>query len=363
MKNLKILKLFFFLFFFAQLSSAITIAALPWPAQAADNYNSLDYTPQIQIPVSGSDLNKASTKVGSYNSATGVMTSDLLARYIKALYDYGMIIGGILAAIVLMGGGVLWLISAGDPSKINQAKELISGSLVGTVILFSSWLILNTVNPDLLKLQSIKTQVVKVINMVCCQYDEGSPLKERAELTTDKDCAKNGGKAYTSVTDVLGNTTPYSPDSGGKKCSLPGCCIARFNGDPNGEIMKCTNSMHSNCHQPNYFMENKCSEVINEMAQRPDGTVYNHGCIDMDKCATFEDGKECDDSSDGYCYNKICWTGKGQIGEPCGNELYSKCDADEPQGGRTCQGDSWGRSCVSDVWCCKFKSNGQRLNK
>jgi len=161
MKKLKIFKFVFFLFFALQLNAALILTALPLTAQAEDDYSSLDYTPQIKIPVSGSGLDQATTKVGSYNSSSGVMSSDLLARYIKALYDYGMIICGILAAIVLMGGGVLWLTSGGDSGKVSQAKELIIGSLTGTVILFSSWIILNTINPDLLKMRVITTQVVK----------------------------------------------------------------------------------------------------------------------------------------------------------------------------------------------------------
>jgi len=71
-----------------------------------------------------------------------------------------------------MGGGVLWLTSGGDSGKVGQAKELISGSLIGTVILFSSWIILNTINPDLLKMKVITTQVIRpqVLTNIDCQW-------------------------------------------------------------------------------------------------------------------------------------------------------------------------------------------------
>lgn len=368
MKKIKIFKFVFFLFFALQLSGAFILTALPLTAQAEDNYSSLDYTPQIKIPVSGSGLDQATTKVGSYDSASGVMSSDLLARYIKALYDYGMIICGILAAIVLMGGGVLWLTSAGDSSKVGQAKELITGSIIGTVILFSSWLILNTINPDLLKMKVITTQIIKKINMVCCQYGQGNKWTGRAELTTDKDCAKNGGQAFTFVTDTLGNRTPYAPDDNGKKCGIPGCCIGRENGWPQGKIMKCTNTMQSNCSSPSFFMEMNCSSVGAEQGTDASGKYFSRSCSGLtDKCATAKDGDDCFDgqySSEGACYNKICWLGKGGVGEPCGNELYSKCEVDTPQGGRSCQQDRFGRSCINgeNIWCCKFKPNGLRLN-
>lgn len=127
---------------------------------ATQFYNSLNYQPQVQIPVSGSGLDKASTTVGTYNSKTGVMSSDLLARYIQAIYSYGLTIATILAVIVLMGAGLLWLTSAGNDARITQAKEMISGSVVGLLILFGSWMLLNTINPNLLKLQIIQTQII-----------------------------------------------------------------------------------------------------------------------------------------------------------------------------------------------------------
>lgn len=366
MKKLKIFKFIFFLFFALQLSGTVILATLPLVAQAEDNYSSLDYTPQINLPVSGSGLDQATTKVGSYDSASGVMSSDLLARYIKALYDYGMIICGILAAIVLMGGGVLWLTSAGDSSKISQAKELITGSLVGTVILFSSWIILNTINPDLLKMKVITTQIIKKINIVCCQYGQGNKWTGRAELTTDKDCAKNGGEAFTYKTDVLGKVTPYSPNASGKKCSLPVCCIIR---DASQKITSCFYGMEDNCTIAPYKGEvhtGDCSYINEEMYA--DGEVRS--CKGRtDHCATAENGDDCFNTSqarpsDSYCYNKVCWLGKGEVGEPCGNELYSKCEVDTPQGGRTCEQDRFGRSCINgeNIWCCKFKPNGLRLN-
>jgi D-alanyl-D-alanine dipeptidase len=78
-----------------------------------------------------------------------------LGQYLSGIYEYGLSIAGILAAIILMAGGVLWLISGGDASKITQAKELIIGSITGLIILMSSYIILIQVNPDLVKMKSL----------------------------------------------------------------------------------------------------------------------------------------------------------------------------------------------------------------
>ncbi len=116
------------------------------PASLALAADAIKFTPQVAIP----GFATGAVDVGT--TVDGKMTSDLLARYIKAMYDYGLKAAGILAAVILMGGGLIWLTSAGNESKIGQAKEMIVGAISGLIILFSAWLILNTVNPALLSL-------------------------------------------------------------------------------------------------------------------------------------------------------------------------------------------------------------------
>jgi len=152
------------IFLILQVISFTAIFSFPLPTQAqssSDAAKSLQFTPQVQIP--NTEFNKT-VDVGKFNTQTGKMESDLLARYILGFYNYGLAIAGILATIVLMGGGVVWLVSAGDPGKISQAKELIAGSISGVVILVIAWMLLNTINPNLVNLTQLKTTTLtKVI--------------------------------------------------------------------------------------------------------------------------------------------------------------------------------------------------------
>ncbi|MEI6529556.1 MAG: hypothetical protein WCN88_04130 [Candidatus Falkowbacteria bacterium] len=84
-----------------------------------------------------------------------------LGEYVVGLYSYALSIAGILAAIMLMAGGLIWLISAGDASKITQAKEIIIGSITGLIILAASFIILLQINPDLIKMKSIAVNGIK----------------------------------------------------------------------------------------------------------------------------------------------------------------------------------------------------------
>lgn len=129
-----------------------------------DVFAQLNFTPQVDIPngVEGKTL------VGKGGQST------LLGQYIEGIYNYSLGIGGILAAIVLMGGGVMWLVSGGNQAKIGQAKDIILGSIVGLGLLFSAYLLLNTINPALLDMKPISITNVSNINSgvnACCQCD------------------------------------------------------------------------------------------------------------------------------------------------------------------------------------------------
>ncbi len=78
-----------------------------------------------------------------------------IAEYITALYKYGLGIGTMLAILSLMIGGVLWLISGGQQNLVKEAKAWIFASISGSVLLFGSYLLLETLNPNLVNLNAV----------------------------------------------------------------------------------------------------------------------------------------------------------------------------------------------------------------
>lgn len=84
-----------------------------------------------------------------------------LGEYIIGIYKYAISIVGILATIVMMIGGFMWLLAGGNPSKISEAKSWISASLTGLIIALSSYLILYQINPNLVKFEALKVKFVK----------------------------------------------------------------------------------------------------------------------------------------------------------------------------------------------------------
>lgn len=305
----------------------VFVSLLLLPASFALAADAIKFTPQVAIP----GFATGAVDVGT--TVDGKVTSDLLARYIKAIYDYGLKAAGILAAVILMGGGLLWLTSAGNESKIGQAKEMIIGSISGLVVLFSAWLILNTVNPALLNLTPLSLTNIDT-TYGCCQYSD------KAEMTTSNKCADAKGTLKVSETNsILNKTTNYAVSADGKTCTMPGCCITDHGQGLANSL--CINTMESECDlSKSTFVGVDCQLA---------GGQYN--CTMFDKCATTEDGGDCFTSpinTKYFCYNKICWEGDGKLNEPCGTDQGATCKAastcaERSLGGRNC--DTWGIAC------------------
>jgi len=120
--------------------------------------------PQLQIDIPTVKL--SSTTCTTTDNGSYTCQIPWLAEYVVGLYNYGLAIAGILAAIILMAGGVLWLVSGGDASRITQAKELIIGSVTGLIILVSAYVLLGQINPDLNQLKPLTVGTIKALELV-----------------------------------------------------------------------------------------------------------------------------------------------------------------------------------------------------
>jgi len=83
-----------------------------------------------------------------------------IAEFIVGIYKYALGIAAVLAVLMVMFAGVMYLISAGNPQKVGQAKNFIIGAISGLVILASSYLLLYLINPDLTRLGPIVIEAV-----------------------------------------------------------------------------------------------------------------------------------------------------------------------------------------------------------
>ncbi|HOU45641.1 MAG TPA: hypothetical protein PLA41_00620 [Candidatus Pacearchaeota archaeon] len=84
-----------------------------------------------------------------------------LIQYIAYLYNFSIVVCGLLVLWSLISGGYSYLMSRGSPSKISQAKDQIFSAFLGLIILLASYMLLETINPGLLKLELHLSKIEK----------------------------------------------------------------------------------------------------------------------------------------------------------------------------------------------------------
>lgn len=89
-------------------------------------------------------------------SPNGILLDDstTLSGLVAYLYGWMIAIGGLAAFSVIVFAGVQYLTSAGDPGKTKGAKDKITSAVGGLLLLLSTVLILNVINPELTILTS-----------------------------------------------------------------------------------------------------------------------------------------------------------------------------------------------------------------
>lgn len=117
---------------------------------------------------------------------------DIFALYVKYLVNLFIWIAGILALAGLIYGGILYLVSTGKPDRMASAKSQINAAFFGLLILLSSYLILNTINPQLTELRLEPLELIEMEE----QEEITSPV---AEISTSIDPESSPGRIIEKI--------------------------------------------------------------------------------------------------------------------------------------------------------------------
>lgn len=101
---------------------------------------------------------------GSKTLVRGATSQDVggIVGYAANLWSFGIAIGGVLALAMIVYGAIEWTVSAGNESKISDAKDRITQAVIGLVLLFSAYVVLDFINPELTNLGKINEILSKV---------------------------------------------------------------------------------------------------------------------------------------------------------------------------------------------------------
>ncbi len=279
----------------------------------------------LQVPISDEF-----TSVDPTQGTTGI------AKYIKTIYHYAIGVVGILAAIVLMFGGVLWLTAGGNPSRIENAKTWIGSSLAGLIIALASYGILYTLNPSLVNFHTKQLKMSPDFG-VGQKYNCDWVIRENCGVIVgnktqemqngDKYCGKKHNPIGAQTSDVL-KTCCCSPGAKqpDKDCLPDGtvCNDDSIQNEPIPDCDECCNNWHQETIAKKCGLGSEGSECTNEDQCKEDLYCEDGGCYDG------SEGDPC--NSDDQCDAMNCIDDQGICSSDCsncGDGAFNVCDETE----------------------------------
>ncbi len=128
----------------------------PLTVWAADTDGPDIKIPELQINLPGllfSDQNKIQTSSDGENISFYI---PWIGEYLSWLYNYSVGMIAVLALLAIMIGGFNWLLAGGNASRVTEAKNWISAAFSGLGLALGSYLILVTINSNLVRFPAIK---------------------------------------------------------------------------------------------------------------------------------------------------------------------------------------------------------------
>ncbi|KKU15597.1 hypothetical protein A3D55_03170 [Candidatus Jorgensenbacteria bacterium RIFCSPHIGHO2_02_FULL_45_20] len=95
----------------------------------------------------------AQLKVDTSLISPDAASSDI-PEFISKFYEFGLAISGILAVGMIVAGAIYYTTTGPTPQKQTDAKDMMLSAIWGLLLLFGSYLILKSINPQLIKLRA-----------------------------------------------------------------------------------------------------------------------------------------------------------------------------------------------------------------
>ena len=242
----------------------------PAASQAAN------FTPQVDI---GTEFRGEQT-----------INGNSIGNYIKIIYKYAIGIVGILAAVILMIAGVIWLTAGGNASQITEAKAWITASLTGLILALCSYLILATVNPALVEFKPLKITDIANIKLTI-NADAGVKELEKEMIAEHVSSAE-----FKATIEAV-------------EASMSGCCFYKKSKTCVDDVLKtnCANSYQGLC---KFVID--CPQYCTRDSVKA-GTNCSNSYLNPAVCVAIINGKnrceKCNKKEGQGCINSTCCAG------------------------------------------------------
>ena len=171
----------------------------------------------------------AAPKKAELNVSIGNQTTTLpIGDYINLLYTYSLSIAAIIAVVMIMIGGVQYVIGSGTGGEaVTAARKRITNAVTGLVLLLFAYLVLNTVNPALVKFKVLQLPLIKpslFLTGSCEVFDEQKYTISPEVTAANTDCGDKGSITKDPSGNALSDTDCTFNDCGSsdKLCGKTG---------------------------------------------------------------------------------------------------------------------------------------------
>lgn len=134
---------------------------------------------------------------------------------ITKLYRFGIAFGGIALVFFIVFAGYMYM-TGGESSK-EKAKGILLSGLTGMAIILSSYVLLNFINPDLVKIKPIQPPIFTASSLPSCEevgYGQDCVLPS-GQVQTVSNGGSYGGKGCKPITN---DASPASVNNLTKSC-------------------------------------------------------------------------------------------------------------------------------------------------
>lgn len=151
--------------------------------------------------------------------------SSSIAGMISQIYIYALSIAGILAIVMIIYGGISYALDPGNASKQGEAKEIMQSAVWGIVLLAGAYVILKTINPDLVALRDLPLENIGNLSTLdITSPDTGTTDPGTSPGGTTIGCTVNNTNVTTLAgiaSELLALNPEFSGNTSCPKESLP----------------------------------------------------------------------------------------------------------------------------------------------
>jgi len=95
------------------------------------------------------------SETGRFGSALGLNKTNDLKGTIANIINIVLGFLGIVAVIIILAGGFKWMTAGGNEDGVGEAKKMITGGVIGLVVIFAAWAIASFVLSSLQSATSV----------------------------------------------------------------------------------------------------------------------------------------------------------------------------------------------------------------